>query len=129
MRSDRAAPAEDDVSASEQTQTLTPIAEDTATTGDTRDLSPVPDDEETQTLTPPEDPAAAETQRLTPPDTEETRRLTPPEETQELPPADDASAAKKRVREFGGRLLRLAEPPPIDAETDNDIIPGLRHDD
>jgi NADH-quinone oxidoreductase B subunit len=60
----------------------------------------------------------------------------PKEATQEtqrdLPPAEEvrkAAAEERTRRRKGGRLRRFAEPPPVDAVDDPDIIPGFSDDD
>jgi hypothetical protein len=63
---------------------------------------------------------------------EKTRRDLPVERTQKLPPAEEvrkAAETRQRSRKRGGRLRRFAEPPPVDALDDPDIIPGLSDDD
>jgi NADH-quinone oxidoreductase B subunit len=55
---------------------------------------------------------------------EETRR--------DLPPAEEvrkAAEVRQRARRRGRRLRKFAEPPPVDAVDDPDIIPGLSDDD
>jgi NADH-quinone oxidoreductase B subunit len=63
-----------------------------------------------------------------PPSAERTRR--------DLPPAEEVRKAaevrqqqRRRTRWRGERLKRFAEPPPVDAVDDPDIIPGLSDDD
>ena len=54
------------------------------------------------------------------------------ETRRDLPSAEQvvhAAEERKRARRKGGRLRRLAEPPPVDAVDDPDIIPGFRDDD
>jgi NADH-quinone oxidoreductase B subunit len=54
------------------------------------------------------------------------------ETRRDLPSAQQvvrAAEDQKRARRKGGRLRRLAEPPPVDAVDDPDIIPGFRDDD
>ncbi len=143
VRSERfeSSDADADASASEETQILTsidedrvPPDEDTSASETTQAITPIPEEspgtEETQRLTPPAEeraPESEETQRIPP--VEETRDLPPGEATRELPPAEeDRSPAEKKKRR-GGRLRRLAEPPPVDAVNDPDIIPGLSDDD
>jgi NADH-quinone oxidoreductase B subunit len=65
---------------------------------------------------------------------EQTRQDPLPESTttQKLPPAAEVRQAAKdeqRPRRRGGRLRRFAEPPPVDALDDPDIIPGFSDDD
>jgi NADH-quinone oxidoreductase B subunit len=142
-------PAEDAagaVSPTEETQRLSPV-EDTGPAADTQRLTPVEDTgpaEETREIAPVEDAGpAAETQRFAPVEetpAERTRELPPAERG--VPPAEDASheaspeatrerppAEKRKSRRRGGRLRRFAEPPPVDAVDDPDIIPGLSDDD
>lgn len=66
------------------------------------------------------------------PETEE------PPAGRDLPPARDRTAGllrppvpgeAARHRRLGDRIRKLAEPPPVEAETDNTIIPGLEDDD
>jgi NADH-quinone oxidoreductase B subunit len=54
------------------------------------------------------------------------------ETRRDLPSAEQvvrAAEERKRDRRKGGRLRRFAEPPPVDAVDDPDIIPGFRDDD
>ena len=96
----------------------------------------------TQEISHPEDTTRAReaedrTREFTPP--EQPTEMLPtvagaaPEETRELPSAEEISGAVKKKqdepRRRGGRLRRFAEPPPVDAVNDPDIIPGLRDDD
>ncbi|GLY91062.1 NADH-quinone oxidoreductase subunit NuoB [Actinoallomurus iriomotensis] len=50
----------------------------------------------------------------------------------DLPPAEEvrkAAEIRQRARRRGDRLRKFAEPPPVDAVDDPDIIPGLSDDD
>jgi NADH-quinone oxidoreductase B subunit len=112
----------------------------------TREL-PGPEDDTLPEMAVIDDVAAADTQRLPKPEeveraaaSAETQRLPRPEETepsrtveltQPLPPAEEVHkvAEERRPRRRGERLRRIAEPPPVDALDDPDIIPGLRDDD
>jgi NADH-quinone oxidoreductase B subunit len=134
---------EDLASASADTQTLTPITgielppEDTSDGHDVGQVRP-PDTSVPEGTRPVPVEEAAE-----PRPAEETRRLPPAEQTRELPPVEEPtpppagdrwrpaedSPARKRARGLGGRLLRFAEPPPVEGEVDPDIIPGLHDDD
>jgi NADH-quinone oxidoreductase B subunit len=107
----------------------------------TRELPPPEDEAVAESETVPELPvvdevATAETQRLPAPEeierAAETEPLRPVELTQPLPPAEEVrKVAEEREprRRRGTRLWRFAEPPPVNALDDPDIIPGLRDDD
>jgi NADH-quinone oxidoreductase B subunit len=95
----------------------------------THDLSPA---EHTLEVPPVDETAAEETQQLPPVSegpAEETRRDLPA--TRRLPHAEEVrkAAEEHKPRKRGGRLRRFAEPPPVDALDDPDIIPGLSDDD
>jgi NADH-quinone oxidoreductase B subunit len=62
-----------------------------------------------------------------PPGVERTRRDLPPAE--EVRKAAETRQRQQRTRWRGERLKRFAEPPPVDAVDDPDIIPGLSDDD
>ncbi|GAB2813223.1 hypothetical protein GCM10027176_17070 [Actinoallomurus bryophytorum] len=62
-----------------------------------------------------------------PPAAERTRRDLPPAE--EVRKAAETRQRQQRTRWRGERLKRFAEPPPVDAVDDPDIIPGLSDDD
>jgi NADH-quinone oxidoreductase B subunit len=124
----------------ERTQRLSPVEEPAETTAGTRDL---PDAEEVRR----EAAAFEDTQEFLPgqevtreepvPDpgllpAEETRDESPVEATRrDLPSAAEIrkTAAQRPPRKRGGRLRKFAEPPPVDAVDDPDIIPGLSDDD
>ncbi|WP_305883754.1 NADH-quinone oxidoreductase subunit NuoB [Actinoallomurus soli] len=118
-------------------------------------LPPVPDASTTQDLPTPKDPGT--TQELPVPDESDRPAETPPsakgpdEPTEVLPTVDETAAeepagdagrektaterpsggspAEGRRRRLGGRLRRIAEPPPVLGDTDHTIIPGLSDDD
>jgi NADH-quinone oxidoreductase B subunit len=124
--------------AEERTQSLPlPEVEAEAAAVQTHDLSPlspaqleqVAAAEETLEVPVVDETAAEETQQLPPP--EEVVRESDAAETQVLPPAEEVRKAteQKQPRRKGGRLRKFAEPPPVDAVDDPDIIPGFSDDD
>jgi NADH-quinone oxidoreductase B subunit len=142
----RLSPVEEapDETASAETQRLSPVEEapDETASAETQRLSPV--DEA------PDETASAETRHLppveetqeNPPGHESTREEPGPEgghapapaerTRRDLPPAEEvrkAAETRQRTRWRGGRLRKFAEPPPVDAVDDPDIIPGLSDDD
>jgi NADH-quinone oxidoreductase B subunit len=87
-----------------------------------------PDSVRTRELPPPEDKATPDGDTL--PELPVVKE--PVELTQPLPPAEEVrKVAEERAprRRRGERLRRFAEPPPVDALDDPDIIPGLHDDD
>ena len=124
----------------EETQLLSPVEEPADATAGTRDL---PDAEEVR-----REAAAFEDTQEFRPGQEVTREepvpdpgLLPAEETRDesrteatrrdLPRAEEVrkAAEQRSRRRRGGRLRKFAEPPPVDAVDDPDIIPGLSDDD
>jgi NADH-quinone oxidoreductase B subunit len=94
-------------------------------------LPPMPEPEEI-------DAAEQPTQPVDLPDTDRTEEIPAPESdrTAEMPIAEQptevlrpVSGEQRRTRRLGARLRRFAEPPPVDADTDQTIIPGLDDDD
>jgi NADH-quinone oxidoreductase B subunit len=89
-------------------------------------LAPVPEPAEIESAERPTQPVGL-------PETEEL----PADRTAELPIAElptevlrpPVSEDKPRHKRLGDRIRRLAEPPPVDADTDHSIIPGLDDDD
>jgi NADH-quinone oxidoreductase B subunit len=117
---------EEQVSAVEETLEVPPA--DASAVERTVEVPPVDDraaERTTQRLPLPGERAEPE------PAAERTGEDRPVERTQELPPAEEVrkAAEQKQPRKRGGRLRRFAEPPPVDALDDPDIIPGLRDDD
>jgi NADH-quinone oxidoreductase B subunit len=117
-------PEPEEIEAAEQpTQSLILPAGDVDTTR-TQDFAPVQEAQEISAVERTQDlPPVEKTQDLSPSE-DETHR------TQELPAVEERDAAREeKSRRRGGRLRRFAEPPPVDAVDDLDIIPGLSHDD
>jgi NADH-quinone oxidoreductase B subunit len=110
--------------ATEGTQQLPPAEEvrrEAAAFEDTQEFSP--GQEVTR-----EEPLPAEPLAEEPSPAERTRRDLPPaEEVRKA--AETRQRQRSRTRWRGERLKRFAEPPPVDAVDDPDIIPGLRDDD
>ena len=133
-------PEPEEIAAAEQpTQSMFPVTEEHVASK-TQEIAPA---EETQRIPEVEDVSpSAETQRVpvveeTSP-TDETPRIPVAEEpapseatrTRDLPPAEEVrKAAESLPKKRRGRLRRFAEPPPVDAVDDPDIIPGLSDDD
>jgi NADH-quinone oxidoreductase B subunit len=82
------------------------------------------------------DAAERPTQPVALPEDQPTKEISA-DRTTEIPVAEQptellrpvAGEERKRPRRLGNRLRRLAEPPPVDADTDHTIIPGLEDDD
>ncbi|GAA0333294.1 NADH-quinone oxidoreductase subunit B [Actinoallomurus spadix] len=137
------------------TRELPPVSPSDVADRPTEVLPPVPDASTTQDLPVPEDPGTA---RETPapegsgrpagappslkgpdeptevlPTVDETAGEEPPEASGGAraaePPSGGGPPDERRRRRFGGRLRRLAEPPPVHGDTDHTIIPGLSDDD
>jgi NADH-quinone oxidoreductase B subunit len=112
-------PAEEPETAAEGTRQLPPAEEvrrEAAAFEETQEFRPGQEATREEPL-PPEPPSAIE----------KTRRDLPPAE--EVRKAAETRQQQRRTRWRGERLKRFAEPPPVDAVDDPDIIPGLSDDD
>jgi NADH-quinone oxidoreductase B subunit len=119
----------------EGTQELPPAEEPETVAEGTRQLPPAEEVrreaaafEETQEFRPGQEATREEPLPPEPPSAiEKTRRDLPPAE--EVRKAAETRQQQRRTRWRGERLKRFAEPPPVDAVDDPDIIPGLSDDD